>query len=254
MLKVSNSKIQCYKSCRRMFELKYIENLYPVQKSEAFERGSNYHDKVESILRSGSFEVDEPKSSAMATAFQKYIYPQLAPIAEEEWFDYKTEFGDEVIGRVDARNADGALIEHKTTSMAIDEAYWYGVQTDEQLLTYMNAYGVRKAYYTVCKSPTIRQKANETDEEFYARCCAWYDDDPESKIVMREVYHTEDEINDFAREQALTIREMDNCNLFYRNRSYCNKWGKMCEYAPICEHYDREQEYVQFERKEKEQE
>ena len=114
----------------------------------------------------------------------------------------------------------------------------------------MLAYGVRKAYYTVCKSPSIRQKNNETEEEFFKRCCEWYDEDTDSKITMREIYHTEEEINNFAREQALTIKEMSDCNLFYRNRGYCYKWGKMCEYAPVCEHYDKEQEYIGFERRE----
>ena len=233
-----------------MYKLRYIENLYPVQTSEALERGTNYHEKVESILKTGDFEIDEPKSSAMAMAFKKYILPQLQPVVEEEWFDYKTDLDDEVIGRIDARNADGAIIEHKTTSMPIDEAYWYGVQTDEQLLTYMIAYKTRKAYYTVCKTPTIRQKNNETEEDFFKRCCEWYDEDTESKIVMREIYHTEEEVKAFALEQAMTIKEMNDCNLFYRNRSYCNKWGKMCDYAPVCEHYDREQEYIGFERRE----
>lgn len=251
MSKASNSKIQCYKSCRRMYELRYIENLYPIQKSEALERGSSYHDKIESLLKTGTFEIDEPKSSAMAVAFKKYVYPLLQPVAEEEWFSYKTGFGDEVIGRIDARNADGALIEHKTTGLNIDEAYWYGVQTDEQLLTYMLAYGVRKAYYTVCKTPTIRQKQNETDDEFFVRCVEWYKEDTESKITMRVVTHTDDEVEQFAREQALTIKEMDTCQLFYRNRSYCMKWGKMCDYAPVCEHYDRGQEYIGFERRDK---
>lgn len=250
MSKASNSKIQCYKSCRRMFQLRYIENLYPIQKSEALERGSSYHDKIESLLKTGTFEVDDPKSSAMATAFKKYIYPHLRPVAEEEWFNYTTEYGDPFVGRIDARDADGSIIEHKTTSVNIDEAYWYAVQTDEQLMTYMYAYNVRKAYYTVCKSPTIRQKNNETNDEFFERCVAWYDEDTDQKIAMREIFHTDKEIADFVKEQAMTIREMNSCNLFYRNRSYCYKWGRLCEYAPVCEHYDRGQEYIGFERRE----
>lgn len=249
-MKVSNSQIQCYKSCRRMYELRYVEGVVPNVRSEALERGSNYHDKVEQLLKTGEFDVDFTKASAMATAFKKYIYPRLHPVAEEEWFGYETAYGDNMIGRIDARNADGAIIEHKTTSLNIDELYWYSVQTDEQLMTYMSAYHVTKAYYTVCKTPTIKQRKTETDEDFFQRCIKWYEEDTSIKIAMREVYHTNDELKDFLSEQALTIKEMSECKLFYRNRGHCNKWGRMCEYAPICQHYDPNETYIGFERKE----
>ena len=237
-MKASYSRIQTYKACRRLYELKYIDDVVPTTQSEALERGTNYHEKIEQIFKTGDFQIDEPKTSAMATAFKKYIYPQLSPVAQEEWFQYMTDFGDEFVGRIDALNSDGAIIEHKTTSGEITEEYWYTRFLDEQLLTYMYAYNTRKAYYTVCRTPSIRQKKNETDEEFYQRCLEWYEEDTDSKIAMREIFHTDKEIEDFIAEQAFTIKEMDNCDLFYRNQSYCNKWGRMCEYAPIGQHYD----------------
>ena len=40
--------------------------------------------------------------------------------------------------------------------------------------------GMRKVWYTVCRKPTIRQKKNETDEEFFGRMVAWYDEDTET--------------------------------------------------------------------------
>lgn len=246
----SYSKIQCYKSCRRLFELKYIYNVQSTAKIDALERGTSYHDKVEKLLRGEDFEIDEPKSSAMAMAFKEYILPQLRPVAEEEWFNYETQFGDKFVGRIDALSEDGAIIEHKTTSGEIDEEYWYSRDIDEQLMTYMYAYKTRKAYYTVCRTPTIRLKKDESDEEFYQRCLDWYKDDTERKIAMRVIYHTDEEIDAFIAEQALTIKEMNECKLFYKNQSYCTKWNRMCEYAPICQHYDPNQTYVGFEKRE----
>ncbi len=249
MVRASYSKIQCYKSCRRLFELKYIYGLQSTQRSEALERGTSYHDIVEQLLKNGQYSgnVDvDPKTLAMASAFEDYILPKLKPKAVEEWFNYDTEFGDKFVGRIDALNEDGGIIEHKTTSVDIDEEYWYTREMDEQLMTYMYAYNTRKAYYTVCKTPTIRQKKNETENDFFDRCRAWYDEDTESKIAMREIYHTDEEIEAFIKEQALTIHEMNECKLFYKNQSYCTKWGKMCDFAPICQHYDPEQEYIGF--------
>lgn len=246
----SYSRLQTYKSCRRLYELKYIYNVQSTAKIEALERGTSYHEKVEKLLRGEEFEYDEPKSSAMAIAFKKYILPQLQPVVQEEWFTYETKFGDKFVGRIDALNADGAIIEHKTTGGDIDEEYWYTRDLDEQLMTYMYAYKTRKAYYTVCKTPSIRLKKNETDEEFFQRCVEWFDEDTEQKIAMRVIYHTDEEIESYINEQALTIKEMNDCRLFYKNQNYCTKWGRMCEYAPICQHYDPNQTYVGFERKE----
>lgn len=250
MARASYSKLQTYKACRRLYELKYVYGVRSTEKVEALERGTSYHEKVEQIFRTGTFEEDDPKTSAMAAAFVKYMMPYLKPVVQEEWFEYRTQYGDTVVGRIDALNEDGAIIEHKTTSGEINEEYWYTRDTDEQLMTYMLAYGTRKAYYTVCKTPNIRQKKNETDEEFKQRCLDWYDEDTESKIAIRVIYHTDEEIEEFAKEQELIIREMDECRLFYRNQTYCTKWGRMCEYAPICQHYDPDQTYIGFEKTE----
>lgn len=246
----SYSRIQTYKACRRLYELKYVYGVQSTARIESLERGTSYHEKVELLLQGKDFEHDDPKTSAMAEAFRKYILPNLKPVAQEDWFEYDTKFGYKFVGRIDALNEDGAIIEHKTTSGEIDEEYWYTRDTDEQLMTYMFAYHTRKAYYTVCRTPLLRQKKGETEQEFYERCRAWYDEDTETKIAIREIYHTDEEINDFIQEQALTIKEMNECTLFYKNQSYCTKWGRMCEYAPICQHYDPNQTYIGFERKE----
>lgn len=250
-MRASYSRIQTYKACRRLYELKYVEGVIANSTSEALERGTSYHDKIESLFKTGEFTIDDPKTSAMALAFKKHIYPMLQPVAQEEWFSYETKLGDSIIGRIDALNQDGAIIEHKTTSGEIDEQYWYTRFLDEQLLTYMYAYGTTTAYYTVIRTPSIRQKKGESDEEFMERCLEWYEDDTEHKIAMREIFHTKEEIDNYIREQSAIVQEMKECTLFYRNQSYCTKWGRMCEYAPICEHYDPDKEYIGFTKGEK---
>ena len=249
-MRVSNSQIQCYKSCRRLYELQYVYGVKALSTSQAIETGLGYHAKIEHLFQTGEVLMDEnPKTSAMAQAFANHILPELHPVAQEEWFEYGSG-SNAVLGRIDARNEDGAIIEHKTTSGDIDEMYWYTRYTDEQLMTYMLAYGTNKAYYTVCKTPSIRQKQNETEEQFFKRCVEWYDEDTESKIAMRLIEIPEEQLREFEYMQKATIEEMKNCKLFYRNTGYCNKWNKLCEYAPICQQYDPEQNYVGFEKKE----
>lgn len=250
-MKVSYSKIQTYKSCRRMYWLKYVEKLEPTKSPESLERGKSYHNKIEQILESGSFERDSNvKTNAMARAFMKYIFPEVFATDVEEWVEFKTLSGHDVIGRLDGRYGTLFLIEHKSTSEDIDEQYIARLEFDEQIKTYMLATGIHDMKYTVCKTPTIRQKQNESDEEFEERCFEWYTQDLDKRIRVIDVYFDNKELETFAKELDQTITEMESCDLFYRNTKYCTMWGRPCEYLPVCGHYKPELDYIGFTRKE----
>lgn len=249
-MKLSNSRIQCFKSCRRAFELKYVENVVPVQSAEPLARGKSYHEKVEAILKGEEPEWDDPKTDAMALAFQKYVLPKLEGIeAVEEWFEKELPDGNSIVGRCDGRLKSGVLVEHKTTSADLDEAYIAGLQNDEQILTYMWAYGVNNILYTVCKTPSIRQKKDESEEDFRERCLEWYDTDTELKIGTIDVYRSPEEIEEFSKDLNAIADEIKNCQRFYRVPAHCMKWGRPCEYMSICRNYDPQMEYVGFERR-----
>jgi len=250
-MKLSNSGIQLFKSCRRAYELRYIENVYPLSSPEVLERGKSYHEKIEALLKGESFDLDDPKTDAMAMAFEKYVMPKIGKVeAVEEWFE-KPVGTSTIIGRCDGRLADGRLIEHKTTSSALDEQYIAGLQNDEQILTYMWAYGVNNILYTVCRTPTIRLCKNETEEEFRQRCLDWYSEDTEQKIGTINVYRSPEEVAEFAKDLEKMVAEIGWCTNYYRVPSHCMKWGRPCEYASICRNYDPQMEYVGFERRER---
>lgn len=251
-MKASNSGIQTFKACRRLYELKYKYGLEPVQTADALKRGLKYHDLVEGLLNGESRfrDCDDPKVKAMATAFQMYIMPEIEAEATEEWFSYKTKSGHEIVGRIDGRTAQNEVIEHKTTSGEIDGNYFAKLEMDEQIPTYMLACGSNSIWYTVCSTPTIRQKKNESDEDFYMRCVIWFAENTESKISCVKIFRDNEALDRFAEEQDAIVTEMENCKLFYRNPSNCNKCGRLCEYAPVCMNYDPDKEYIQFKRRE----
>jgi hypothetical protein len=254
-MRLSISKIKLFKACRRAYELKYVEGLEPVQTADALQTGLWYHDLIETLYRDGnlsSYEGNYSKEVAMATAYQKYIYPKFKVKACEEWKSYNLMTGDTLIGRLDGIAEDGRLVEHKTTSSDITEEYEYNLQWDEQMLAYMLMTGAREIYYTVCRKPTIRQKKNETDEEFFNRMVEWYDEDTETKIRVMLISRTDAEVEEFMDAVEKMAREMNETSHYYRNTAYCRQWGRMCDYAPICLHYDKDQEYVEFQRKEEE--
>ena len=252
-MKASISKIRLFKSCRRAYELRYVEGLVPVEVSDALETGRSYHGKLEDLYKNGSFDdSDLSKASAMAKAYEKYIYPQFKIKAVEEPFEFKVCPEHTIVGRVDGIAEGMALVEHKTTSNDLD-GYEFDLEWDEQIPCYMLAYGINTMIYTLVKKPTIRQKKNETDEEFYQRMVEWYDDDIHSKIRLVTVIRTHDELMEFRKHLIMMCDEMERAEAsgrLYRNPAYCHHWNTLCEYAQICNNYDPSETYINFERRE----
>lgn len=251
-MRISISGLKLFKACRRAYELKYIENLYPVATTDALSVGSSYHEKIETLYNTGEIDTsDMSRESAMALAYRKYIYPRFAVKSVEQWFERPLATGDTLIGRVDGIAENGYIVEHKTTSSEITEAYEFDLQWDEQILAYMLATGARKVWYTVCRKPTIRLRKGESEQEFFDRMVAWYDEDTDSKIRLLEIERTDSEVKSFEEELTRTVLEMYEPCVYYRNTLNCNCWGRRCEYSSVCLHYDPEQEYVEFERRER---
>lgn len=246
-MKSSISQLKLFKACRRAYYFKYHEKLEPIQKADALQTGLSYHERIEEIY-DGTYQMqlgDYSKERAMAEAYYKYIYPQIPWVKTEQWVS-KPDGLHEMIGRVDGVAENGYLVEHKTTSAEITEAYEYDLQWDEQILAYMYMTGARKMYYTVCRKPTIRQKQNESEEEFFNRMVEWYDTDTDSKIRLLIVERTDQEVEEFAKDFRAMCDMMQMSTNYYRNTQHCNKWGRRCEYASICLNYDPDQVYTGF--------
>ena len=246
----SASSIKLFKACRRAYQLRYVYGVYPVETAEALKTGLDYHGGIEMLVRNGTVPDIVDKETAMVNAYATYIHPQMPKFEPEVWFEHDI-CGKKFVGRLDGE-ADGAIVEHKTTAMSLDE-YEFDLQWNEQLRGYMWATGVNTAYFTMCRKPTLRQKQNETIEEFGRRCFEWYADDTFQKIRMVKVIIPQEHIDSFAQELKSDLRNIisaTNENNFYRNTCHCNAWGRRCEYAPICHSYDPNETYVGFERRE----
>lgn len=246
-MKASISQIKLFKACRRAWDLKYREHLVPVNVSDALETGRNYHARLEALEKGEALDEDFSKDAAMATAYMKYIFPKFKVVAAEQHLE--KEIGGHILyGYVDGLSDDGYIVEHKTTSMDISEGgeYEYNLLWDEQVLAYMALTGKRKVYYTVCRKPTIRQKKDESDEDFYYRMVDWYDDDTDHKIRMFIVERTDEEVAAFEESFREICDAMAEGYPIYRNTCHCQSWGRRCEYASICLNYDPTLSYVEF--------
>ena len=260
-MRISASKVKCYKACKRAYYFRYVEELVSRETAQPLVDGSNYHAMIEQLYKEGWYQADienNPKIAAMAAACEKYIYPQFKVRAAEEWFECNLTDDVQLVGRFDGIAEDGLVVEHKTTSADVDDEYIYNLQWDEQILTYMLVSGKNEMYYTVCKKPTIRQKQSETAEEYYERCCAWYAEDTEKKIRVIKVTRSEKEVKAYKTALKYVAKDMQKDEkakkpkeyTFYRNCSQCTAYGRKCEYASICLDYDPKLEYVEFKKKE----
>lgn len=253
-MNISISRVKLFKACRRAYWLHYVQGLEPVQRTDALQSGLSYHDKMKELYQTDKIDVSgHTKEDAMITAYREKIYPLFQMRVVEEWFEYPLG-RDRLVGRLDGIADDGLLVEHKTTSSPIGEDYEYGLQWDEQILCYMLATGARQMWYTVCRRPTLRQKANETPEEYYKRMVDWYDDDTPSKIRLLQIERTDEEVEAFRQSLMATVFQMkafESEESFYRNPLYCMTWGRRCEYSPICLSYDPHADYIEFTKQER---
>lgn len=266
-MNISTSRLKTYKACKRLYYFKYVEELESVQTISTLEDGKSYHSMIEELYNTGNVDVDinNPKISAMALAYQKHIYPKFKVVAAEQSFEYELFADHKLVGRYDGVAEDGCVVEHKTTSHDVDDEYIYDLQWDEQILNYMLASGKNKIYYTVCKKPTIRQKQNETAEDFLQRCIEWFEVDTDLKIRVLCVERNQKEIDEQKKHLVFIINQIvteqmtekvyNNSGMtnYYRNHSHCTTYGRRCQFASICLEYDPKIEYIEFKKKEKEE-
>ena len=68
-MKISSTKVKCYKACKRLYYLKYVEGLEYTQPIDALESGKSYHAEIEDMYNNDGWFVpaDDPKIHAMAT-------------------------------------------------------------------------------------------------------------------------------------------------------------------------------------------
>ena len=246
-MELSVTKIKAFKSCRRLYELKYIEGLRPVQKAEALEIGSNYHKLLERLNKGEDIVWEFTKEMAMARAYQNIIYPKFKVVEVEKPLSYDLGDGNKLVGIADGIAADGHIVEHKTYGGTDSmEQYEFNLQWDEQILAYMLMTGMRKVWYTVCRKPTIRQKKDETDEQFFHRMLDWYEENPTERMRLFEIERMDAEVEEYRQNLLCMSAEISGAQNFYKNTCNCNMYGRRCEYSSVCLHYDPNAQYVEF--------
>jgi len=137
------------------------------------------------------------------------------------------------------------LFELKTASQ-ITETYIERLRLNLQITTYIYAlqrqFGIHfeGVIYRIIRKPQIKQRRDESLQQFCERIKEDYRQRPEWYFVEQTVTRTQDDLDQFERElwhftQVLLFRRRND--FWERNTSKCGEWGG-CAFIPICLGYE----------------
>jgi hypothetical protein len=179
----------------------------------------------------------------------KTVHPEIefrTPLPGSKTFD--------VAGKIDGLAVlhDGrlALVEHKTAGCDIgpDSDYWLRLRGNMQINQYVLAaralgWDVSLVIYDVARKPAIRQKANETCDQFADRLAADTKERPEFYFARREVPILDDDLAEFEIQRLVMARQILGCRAESRRakkpeHGWPRNVGEMtcryCDYAGFC--------------------
>ena len=200
--------MKCFRTCRKKYELEYVEMWKPVETPKALELGTLYHLGLETLLKT------ENLASALAVMRSKIKY-DVDPVADEftyvvvkqmitafdkesgwrDWqiisierpFEVSTGYAKRLLGKLDGLvKIDGNtyLLEHKTTSQwgTDGSTYLHNLLWDDQATNYLYAHAkmledgsiigdeVKGVFYCIVEKPTIRPyKATPLEQRKYKK-------------------------------------------------------------------------------------
>jgi len=200
------------------------------------------------VLDIVGIETEQQLVSAMLNGYQNYYADEkLTVLASEQTI--KTQINRDIwfAGKIDMiAEIDGGkwLFEHKTAG-SIENGYFEKLAIDPQITGYLylatQKYpDVRGAVYNVLRKPSIRQKQNETIEEFHQRMKQDYLDRPEFYFQRRDVVRNDRELAEFPDYvKNITDEIRYHRNFFPRNPGQCNLYGS-CAFRSLCVEYSPE--------------
>jgi hypothetical protein len=149
------------------------------------------------------------------------------------------------------------IVEHKTSGEDISagSSYWARLRMDTQVSIYhvggnsvLRGRGLKGSVvgvvYDVLGKPKLRplevntrRERAESPDEYEARCVAAIAESPDRYYRRAPVIRLEGELDDALVDiwdQSKQMREAELANRAPRNPEACNRWGRMCEFFPVC--------------------
>ena len=249
----SHSRINCFKLCPKLYEYKYIEKLVPLgADTKALSMGKAFHTGIEhgssdaalefmekdEYFMSQESENDKIICLAMVDAFLKK-FPEAKTWEHEKHLVGSMVDKDDFQLYLDGLEKDGDgywIIELKTASK-IDETYVDKLDFNDQISRYyymakkegLKIHGIK---YYVVKKPLLRQKKNESVEQYRERLVERIME--EDSIFYTEIHRTPEQISECIEDTKYDIEVIKNTTRFTKNLCACSMYGTRCPYMDLC--------------------
>jgi hypothetical protein len=252
---LTQSRLRAFRSCQRLHDFSYQRGYRAAKDPAALRFGTLIHKGLECIWRDGNYAAEDQdvdpwdmaRARPMLLGYIARWFPnQYEVLAVEEEFRVPLTPGWDLAGKFDAvvmEKGTGRVlvVEHKTSSQDImpGSTYWQKLRLDSQLSIYWagaksKGYDIQGVLYDVLGKTKLRPKKLETPDQFEARVKASIA--PED-YQRGEIHRLESELKEALDEVKQTVWQMEMTKLggwSPRNPDNCEKWGRMCDYFPVC--------------------
>lgn len=248
----SHSRINCFKQCPMLFKYKYIDKLVPLgADTKPLSMGKAFHVGIENCSSDAALEYMEKDEYfmsqesendkvivlAMVDAFLKK-FPEAKKWEHEKYLTGKMIKDDDFQLYIDGleKHKDGYyIIELKSTSK-VDETYINKLDFNDQISRYyyiaeQNGLKILGIKYYVVKKPLLRQKQNESVEQFRQRLVDRIMED--DSIFYTEIKRTPEQIEDCIKDTIYDMQVIENTTRFTKNLTACSCYGN-CPYIDLC--------------------
>lgn len=269
--RISYTRVQSYLTCKKMYNLRYNENIVPIQPSQAISRGSALHECLENLpnpnykeISVGSEEMEEYLRDIVEE--YKWYYGEEdashSEVKREEPFEVLLPNSDIVLtGKIDAMFVDGAglrcVMDTKTFSRRPDRivsmlslqsaiyVYAYKQLTGSYPDYFMWNYICNKhtSYPKVLKNGNLAIPPGTVTEYKYRKFCEETGREVDREFLgmihanrMGFFYRVQcmvdiQYVEALMRQLVALVHEMDETNVYFPKYSNDCAW---CEYRHIC--------------------
>lgn len=248
----SHSRINCFKQCPMLFKYKYIDKLVPLgADTKPLSMGKAFHVGIEKCSSDAALEYMEQDEYfmsqesendkvivlAMVDAFLKK-FPEAKTWEHEKYLTGKMIKDNDFQLYIDGleKHDDGYYIIELKTASKVDETYINKLDFNDQISRYyymaeQNGYKILGVKYYVVKKPLLRQKQNETVEQFRQRLVDRIMED--DSIFYTEITRTPEQIEDCIKDTIYDMQIIENTTRFTKNLTACSCYGN-CPYIDLC--------------------
>lgn len=254
-MRFSHSRINCFKTCPKMFEYKYIKHLFPIDGDstslmlgKAFHRGielGNVNELEKELDNNTDFlnEGDETNKVIVLAMVEAFFnkFPRHNEGNVKHEVEIRTEFGgNDFIMYADAivEEDNGLILREYKTASRVDDTYIDKLKFNDQITRYCIAIEkvlhkpVKKIEYYVAKKPLLRQKNGETLDQFRERLVEKITYDEES-IQYFELTRTYEQLKEELDDLIYDMNTINHTKRYTKNLSACSCYGK-CPYLNLC--------------------